>query len=97
MTCTGSAAAAVSKSTRISRYFADFWGDGGILALRVPQKVHLLYILGKMFSVEKITFNRLLKKMYRRLGSNGRIGKNSEFTVGRLHRRRRHQCDQWQF
>ena len=40
MTCRWSAAAAVTKSTRICRYFADFRGDGGRLPLRVAQKVH---------------------------------------------------------
>ena len=38
MTCRGSAATAVSKSTRISRYFADFRGNGGSLALRAASK-----------------------------------------------------------
>ena len=40
MTCRISAAAAVSKSTRMFRYFADFRSDGGCLVLRVLQKVY---------------------------------------------------------
>ena len=34
-------AAAFSKSKGILRYFADFRGDSGSLALRAPRKVHI--------------------------------------------------------
>ena len=40
MTSRWSVAAAFSKSKGILRYFADFRGDSGSLALRVPPKVN---------------------------------------------------------
>ena len=43
MTSRWSVAAAFSKSKGILRYFADFRGDSGSLALRAPRKVHHIY------------------------------------------------------